>query len=318
MDKDDKSPKQEKITKNDEEPNKQNHSKSEKQPNKKIKIDLKNKKVILSVFGVIILIVVIVIVLNHKSYEEYDLKGLTIKEACERARGAGWEVSGVVSQEGDDKTDCYNTTLKVTNYKYNDFSSIGEGHEVTIYFGEKKTEEEKQAECEATGKWYRNRQCKSQEEWENDYAWENAHAACKKYGSSGYAKTLTDCYVGGEYKGPVDGAPATESQSSSQTEPQSSSSNASSTDTSSNTSWRQVLSEYEAWFNKYIDFMVKYKNTTDTTAKLPMLEDYSKLVSEMTEWTQKLDSVKGDLSASDLNEYIQTINRINQRLSELN
>lgn len=308
MDKNDKSPKPEKSTKNNEGTSKQGQPEIEKQLNKKIKIDFKDKKVIFSILGAAILIVVtFVIVLNHKSYEEYDLKGLTIKEACEKARGAGWEVSRVVSQEGDDKTDCYNTTLKVSNYEYNDWTSIGEGHKVTIYFGEKKTEEEKQAECEAVGNWYRDGQCKSQEEWENDYAWENAHAACKKYGSSGYAKTLTDCYVGNEYKGPVDGEAANSSESSS-----------SAPSNTSNTNWRQVLSEYEAWFNKYIDFMIKYNNTTDNSAKLSMLEDYSKLVSEMTEWTEKLDGLKDNMSASDVNEYLQTINRINQRLNELN
>lgn len=87
--------------------------------------------------------------------------------------------------------------------------------------------------------------------------------------------------------------------------------------TSSNTTWREVLTEYEAWMNKYIDFMIKYKNTTDNSARASMLSEYSALVSEMSEWTQKLDNIKGDLSTSDLNEYIQTLTRINQRLSEI-
>lgn len=66
-----------------------------------------------------------------------------------------------------------------------------------------KTQEEKKAECEAEGKWYRDGLCKSQEEWELHYKWQDAHAACKKYGSNGYAKTLDDCYVGSDYMGPV-------------------------------------------------------------------------------------------------------------------
>ena len=141
---------------------------------------------------------------NNIRLEEYDVKGLTIKEACEKVKNAGWSVERVVSQEYDDKTDCYNTDIIVTDYYYHKYNNS-----VVIYFGEKKSEEEKKAECEATGKWYRDKQCKSQEEWENDYAWKNAHAACKKYGSSGYAKTLTDCYIGNDYVGSVDGQPAT-------------------------------------------------------------------------------------------------------------
>ena len=63
--------------------------------------------------------------------------------------------------------------------------------------------------------------------------------------------------------------------------------------------------------------MIKYKNTTDTTALTSMLSEYSTLVSEMSEWSKKLDDAQDDLSVSDLNEYIQTLNRINQRLSEV-
>lgn len=253
--------------------------------------------------GIVVLVAIILVVaiVNHKSYEEYDLKGLSIKDACEKARGVGWEVSSVHHIESySDTTDCYNEKLTVSGYEY-----WKSGKSVEIFFGK---EGEKQAECEASGKWYRDGQCKSQEEWENDYAWKNAHAACKKYGSSGYAKTLTDCYIGGEYKGPVNGETTDNSTSSSA--PQSSTSN-------NNTSWRQVLADYESWMNKYIDFMVKYKNTSDYSARVSMVSDYSALVSEMTEWTEKLDNVRGELSTSDLTEYLQTLTRINQRLSEV-
>lgn len=267
----------------------------------------KNKFVIIGLI-VIVAVVAIIIAVNHKSYEEYDLKGLTIKEACEKARGAGWEVNSVTSREGNDKTDCYNDTLTVTYYEYKDWSNIGEGHKVYIYFGEKKTEEEKQAECEASGKWYRNSQCKTQEEWENDYAWSNAHAACKKYGSSGYAKTLTDCYVGSEYKGPVSGEATVNSTNDS-------ASSGSSSNTS-NASWRQVLSDYEKWMDSYIDFMKRYKNA-DSSAIGSMLSDYSRLVNEMTEWSKKLNNISGGLSTSDLAEYVQTLARINKKMEEL-
>lgn len=279
----------------------------------KIKTIPKKKLGLFVGIGVAVLVVIVAAILiingNKKSYEQYDLKGLTIKDACEKARGAGWKVDGVYAIEGDDKTDCYNTSITVTDYDYYEYN-----HSATIYFGKKKTEEEKKAECEASGKWYRDGNCKSEEEWENDYAWKNAHAACKKYGASAYAKTLTDCYLGSEYQGPVDGQPA---ESSSSSAPTSSSSTSTESSSSSSSTWRQILSDYETWMNKYIDFMIKYKNTTDTTALTSMLSEYSTLVSEMSEWSKKLDDAQDDLSVSDLNEYIQTLNRINQRLSEV-
>lgn len=98
----------------------------------------------LAVAGTIIFMIIAIVVignLNRKSYEEYDLKGLTIKEACEKARSAGWEINGVVSKDGSDKTDCYNENIKVTDYAYYDYSKS-----VYIYFGEKKTEEQEKSE----------------------------------------------------------------------------------------------------------------------------------------------------------------------------
>ena len=173
-----------------------------------VKSLIRSHKILSIVIAYFLLSIVALSVLNwdihrYDSLEQYDLKNLNIKDACEKARSAGWRVERVVSREGDDKTDCYNEGILVTDYYYWNYSGT-----VTIYFGEKKTEEQKKAECESVGNWYRNGACKSQEAWENDYAWQNAHAACKKYGSSGYAKTLTDCYIGDNYVGMVDGQPA--------------------------------------------------------------------------------------------------------------
>lgn len=166
-------------------------------------------KILLIILGVVLFANIINIDTN--SYEKYDLKGLTIKEACVKARGAGWEVDEIRHIENySDKTDCYNDSVVVTNYSY-----VGYTKEVDIYFGEEKSEESKKAECEATGKWYRDRQCKSEEEWREEYKWREAHSACKKYGNNGYAKTLTDCYVGDTYMGPVGGSPASSTSSGS-------------------------------------------------------------------------------------------------------
>ncbi len=124
--------------------------------------------------------------INKKSYEEYDLKGLTAAEACEKARSAGWEVNSVRHVDyynNSDKTDCYNTNVTITDYDYNRSDK-----KVDIEYGTKKTKEELEAEeeakkaeeeakkakekadqeaaCVAEGKVYRSSgECKSAEEW---------------------------------------------------------------------------------------------------------------------------------------------------------
>lgn len=205
-----------------------------------------SKKKLVSIIAVVAVLIVAVIVgkaIFGKSYEEYDLTGLTIKEACEKARGAGWKVDRVIEIEGSGKTDCYKENVIVTDYYYWDYDKT-----VTICYGEKQTEEEKKAAS-------------------------------------------------------------------------SSSSNASSSNTSSNngasssnSNWRQVISEYEAWVNDYVDFMKKYNNSSNKSA---MLSDYSRLLSEMTEWTQKVEGIQDEMTTSDMNEYLQMLTRINQKLSEL-
>ena len=225
----------------------------------KPKLDYKSKPFIIGcIIGGILLLLIIVLAAtsgrsssggsseNGGSYEEYDLKGLTVKEACEKARGAGWKVNRVVAREGDDKTDCYNEEIIVTYYDYYDYNKS-----VTIYFGDKKSEEEKRAECEAEGKWYRDNKCKSQEEWENDYAWSNAHAACKKYGASAYAKTLTDCYLGNDYVGAVDGQPQPQSEPAPQETPAEPSTPEPTPSQSPSSSSASSSSGYEAIYNEY-------------------------------------------------------------------
>lgn len=207
--------------------------------NRKTSSSLNENKFFIIGLGIFVFVIVAIIIGSRKPadyLEEYDLKGLTVAAACEKARGVGWKVDTVREINYNGKTDCYNTNLIVTDYSYSSYDK-----EVDIYYGEKITEEQKKQEekqkkleCEAEGKWYRDNQCKTQEEWENQYAWKDAHAACKRYGSSGYAKTLTDCYVGNDYKGPVNN----ESENA-----------ASSTSSSSSTS--DLSSGYQSIFDTY-------------------------------------------------------------------
>lgn len=87
----------------------------------------------------------------------------------------------------------------------------------------------------------------------------------------------------------------------------------------STAAWKQFLKDYEAWFDKYIDILKKYKrNPTDAS----ILSDYSKMVSEMTEWSERAkqyqDELSKDPNASEmLKEYMDTLARITKKASEL-
>ena len=142
-------------------PEQHDTSTSQKKPTLDLKNNPKKLAIIIGAAVLALILIVIVVVSNSHSYEQYDLKGLTIKEACQKARGAGWKVDGANAVDFSDKTDCYNTEKIVTDYYYYESDKS-----VSIYFGEKKTEEQKKEECEAEGNWYRDGQCKSQEEWE--------------------------------------------------------------------------------------------------------------------------------------------------------
>lgn len=100
-------------------------------------------------------------------------------------------------------------------------------------------------------------------------------------------------------------------------EPEESSTSPSTSNSSStNSSWREVLNDYEAWVDEYVTFMKKYKNASSSDMAA-MMNDYTKLLNQQKEWTDKLSSLRGKLSSSDLTEYLNTLARINQKLSKL-
>ena len=96
--------------------------------------------------------------------------------------------------------------------------------------------------CREQGKIYYKSKCyANQEEVDEAKRWEEAHSACKRYGSNGYAKTLTDCYVGNEYKGKVDG-----SEEPKQTEEKPKNDESSNTDSGSSSSSSSSQSDGES------------------------------------------------------------------------
>lgn len=91
-----------------------------------------------------------------------------------------------------------------------------------------------------------------------------------------------------------------------------------STPSASNVSsnWKEILNNYETWVDKYVTFMKKYKNASSSDMAT-MMSDYTELLNQQKEWTDKLSNLRGELSSSDLTQYLNTLARINQKLSKL-
>ena len=81
--------------------------------------------------------------------------------------------------------------------------------------------------------------------------------------------------------------------------------------------WKQFLRDYEEWVDKYIEITKKYKNNpTD----MSILSDYTNMMTELTEWYDKIDEVQSDLesaSPGELAEYSSELARIAGKLSKV-
>ncbi len=90
----------------------------------------------------------------------------------------------------------------------------------------------------------------------------------------------------------------------------------SSNETSSNVEWKQFLKEYEEWVDRYIEVLKKYKaNPSD----MSILSDYTEMMTELTEWSEKADEVQADLenaSPQELAEYSKEVARIATKIAE--
>lgn len=94
----------------------------------------------------------------------------------------------------------------------------------------------------------------------------------------------------------------------------SSSSQSSDNSSTSSSDWRQWLKDYEAWVDKYIATYKKYQNNpTDTS----LVSEYTKLAAEASEWAEKANDIKTDLSTSDATEFANTYARILDKISKM-
>jgi hypothetical protein len=78
--------------------------------------------------------------------------------------------------------------------------------------------------------------------------------------------------------------------------------------------WTQFLKDYEEWVDSYIVLLKKYN---DNPTDFSILSDYMEQLEKLAEWSEKAEKIQSDLSGDDLKEYIDTMSRIIQKLSQV-
>jgi hypothetical protein len=69
---------------------------------------------------------------QSRGLEEIDIKGLSIKDACQKVKSVGWKVYKIRSSDYNDQTDCNNDFYKV--YKYDYYTNIPSDKKVEIIY----------------------------------------------------------------------------------------------------------------------------------------------------------------------------------------
>ncbi len=91
-------------------------------------------------------------------------------------------------------------------------------------------------------------------------------------------------------------------------------SNAETLSNSNNTEWKQFIKDYNAWVDEYIKIVKKYKaNPTD----LSIMTDYTKMISEMTDWAERSEKLEEELDTTDALEFAAELAKIAQKLAEV-
>lgn len=86
--------------------------------------------------------------------------------------------------------------------------------------------------------------------------------------------------------------------------------------TSASSDYRAMVDEWEAFMNKYCDFMETYNSDSGNVVSMAL--DYADMMSQYSDWAEKMDAVDdSDLSAEDVQYYIDAQSRINKRLLEI-
>lgn len=80
--------------------------------------------------------------------------------------------------------------------------------------------------------------------------------------------------------------------------------------------FRAMVDEWEAFMNKYCDFMETYNSDSGNVVSMAL--DYADMMSQYSDWAEKMDAVDDStLSAEDVQYYVDAQTRINARLLEI-
>lgn len=196
---------------------------------KSIKRLTSDKRLVIgSIVGLlIILFIVIICFANRPVAVRDDFTGLTINQAISLAEEKGilYDIyqNGYYDKDAqDEQTVTFVSTVYKANgeidYNYDKYTSNGyslyKGDKVSFETTHVTSNQQKSIDaCKQLGGDYTyqfkdggvvcEKKNPQKEETKEEKEWREAHNACKKYGTNAYAKTLDSCYVGDEYKGPV-------------------------------------------------------------------------------------------------------------------
>ena len=75
---------------------------------------------------------------------------------------------------------------------------------------------------------------------------------------------------------------------------------------------RDAIDAYEDFVDEYIAFMEKYAESDGTD--LSLLMDYTKFMSNLTEYTDKMEALEDDMTDAEYWYYIEVLNRCNEKM----
>lgn len=76
--------------------------------------------------------------------------------------------------------------------------------------------------------------------------------------------------------------------------------------------FKAQIDSLEEYFNKYIEFMISYKESENTMA---LIGEYAEFMTSYVENMNKLEKLKtDDISSEELEYYLSVLNRINEKL----
>ena len=80
-------------------------------------------------------------------------------------------------------------------------------------------------------------------------------------------------------------------------------------------SFKEAMDSYEAFYDEYVEFMKKYKESSDTTS---MLDDYMDILNQANEFNSKMaEWDDGNMNDAELKYYLEVTSRVTQKLAEV-